>query len=220
MLVLAIETAGGRSGAALWRDGGPLTEVTFNLGRRQGELLAPAALAALRLGGVTPGELGLIAVDVGPGSFTGLRIGVAFAKALAQSLAIPVVGVRQTEAVGLSVAQWWPGRVAVWIHDRGQFLYTAWVEQGRVGGETVLPAGEAVGRIRDRGGILVVGTGALRFAEEIKVAAPRARVAGELWAHPSPAEVARLGLTRFLAQGPVDPLALEPHYVQAPMAGG
>src|SRR5919204_4201773 len=60
---------------------------------RHGELLAPGVEAALRKAGVTSGELTRIAVGVGPGPFTGLRVGVVTARTMAAVLGIAVVGV-------------------------------------------------------------------------------------------------------------------------------
>ncbi|MCR4391572.1 MAG: tRNA (adenosine(37)-N6)-threonylcarbamoyltransferase complex dimerization subunit type 1 TsaB [Candidatus Acetothermia bacterium] len=214
MRVLGIETAGEQGGVALLGEEGPGYVVMFPTGRGQGELLAPAARAVLDLAGVRPRELGLIAVDVGPGSFTGLRIGLAFAKGLAQALGVPVVGVRQTEVVGKPLARWWPGRVAVWVHDRREFVYMAWADAHRAGSEIVLPWPDALARIGDRAGVLLTGSGAVRFGEAVRAQAPGVTVADPLWAWPSPLEVARQGRARFLELGPDDVLRLEPHYVQ------
>ncbi|MBC7098478.1 tRNA (adenosine(37)-N6)-threonylcarbamoyltransferase complex dimerization subunit type 1 TsaB [Candidatus Bipolaricaulota bacterium] len=216
MPVLAIETAGSRGGVALLCEPDHVFEATFYMPRKHVELLPSCVSSVLRAAGVK--EPSLIAVDVGPGSFTGLRIGVAFAKAFAQARAIPLVGVRQTEVVGLPVAAWWPGRVAVWIHDRRGIVYHAWASQGKVGRESVLEVEEAVGKLRGRGDVLLVGTGALRFRELVKRKAPGVVVAGPALAHPTPAEVARQGLARFEAQGPDRLFQLEPVYIQPPLS--
>ncbi|HEC63365.1 MAG TPA: tRNA (adenosine(37)-N6)-threonylcarbamoyltransferase complex dimerization subunit type 1 TsaB [Candidatus Acetothermia bacterium] len=211
MFVLALETAGDKGGAALLSPGGQLFEATFFAARQHGELLPGCVQAVLRAAGIKPRELGLVAVDIGPGSFTGLRIGIAFAQALAQAHDLPTVGVRQTEALGMPVARWWPGRVAVWIHDRRQFVYHAWARGDRAGRESVLSVSQALEKLAGESEVLVVGSGALRFAADIRRAVPRAVVAEGL-AWPSPADIAQLGRARFEAQGagPLEPLYLQP----------
>jgi tRNA threonylcarbamoyladenosine biosynthesis protein TsaB len=210
MWVLGIETATDLGGAGLIADQEPAVEVMFGTGRRHIELLPGAIQGALDLAGIKPEKLDLLAVDIGPGSFTGLRIGIAFAKAMAQSLNIPLVGIRQAEAVGLPLTQWWPGRVTVWIHDRRDFVYVASVTAGRAGKEALLRVEEASAKAEG----LIVGTGAITWVEVIRRAAPTATVAGELLAYPRPVEIARQGRLKFQDRGPDDPLALEPHYVQ------
>ena len=166
--------------------------------------------AILSLGPADRGEIELIAVDIGPGSFTGLRIGLAFAKGMAQALGIPVVGVRQTEAVARPFS-WWPGKVAVWIHDRREFVYMAWATPDRVGTEAVLPWREALAKVSREPNTLLVGSGAIRFRGE--VAAAGCWIAPEAFAYPRPGEIARQGWARFVAQGADDLGEVEPHYV-------
>lgn len=79
--------------------------------RGQAERLAPMARELLEAAGLTPGDLSAVAVCTGPGNFTGVRIGVAFARGLALSLGIPAVGVTRPEALAMAAAG--PGRVAV-----------------------------------------------------------------------------------------------------------
>lgn len=210
MYVLAIESAGPIGGVALVTEKERLA-LTVPLGPGRGEVLPELVRDLLLRAGIGWEKISLIAVDVGPGSFTGLRSGLSLAKALSQVHKIPVVPVRQTEAVGLPLAEIWPGRVCVWIHDRREFVYMGWVEKDRAGQETVLPFPAALAKVQERSGVLLAGTGALRFAAEIKgegiVLAPP-----EL-SHPNPLVVARIGLARYTREGPADVLALEPHYV-------
>ncbi len=213
MNVLAIETATDRGGAALLTGQGHSFSALFHAPRRHGELLPGCVQAVLSAGGISAAELDLVAVDIGPGSFTGLRIGLAFAKGLAQAHGLPLVGVRQTEALGLPAAAWWPGRVAVWIHDRRQFVYHAWATRDRAGREAVLEAGEAVKKLQGKSDVLVVGSGALAFADLLREAGALPVEAG---AFPDPVAVARLGLKRFRAEGAAEELS--PLYLQPPLA--
>ncbi len=215
MNVLAIETATDQGGAALLTSQGGAYSALFHLPRRHGELLPGCVGAVLSSSGLSPVDLDLVAVDIGPGSFTGLRIGIAFARALAQAHDIPLVGVRQTEALGLPIAAWWPGQVAVWIHDRRDFVYHAWVTRERAGREVVQKAANAVEKLRGKREVLVVGSGAIVFSDLL-----RERGVGlpaQSWVYPDPVEVARLGLKRYRTEGPTE--EVEPLYVQPPLAG-
>ena len=219
MLVLGIETAGDVGGVALWREGEVPFELRFPARRRHAERLAPAVRALLAEAGASPADLGLIAVDIGPGSFTGVRIGIAFAKGMAQALGVPMAGVRQTEALGLPVAAWFPGRVATLVHDRRDLLYFAWAFPGRVGRDESLPLGRALEKLREvEGALCLVGSGALRFHAELAKALPGAYILGAEWGYPGAGIVAQLGYKRFRDGAGTDPKALEPNYVQPPLA--
>jgi tRNA threonylcarbamoyl adenosine modification protein YeaZ len=72
---------------------------------RQSELFFPSLTRLLKSNGVRKENLSLIAVDIGPGSFTGVRVGVAAARALAQVLGTPVIGVSSLEAMAYLAVQ-------------------------------------------------------------------------------------------------------------------
>jgi tRNA threonylcarbamoyladenosine biosynthesis protein TsaB len=98
MMVLAIETATEAAGVALLREGDTVAEALVRDQRGLAARLAVSIDSLLADAGVDVGDLGGIAVDWGPGSFTGLRVGLATAKMLAHARALPVVGVSSLEA--------------------------------------------------------------------------------------------------------------------------
>ena len=93
MNILAIDTAGKTAAVAVMRDDTLLYEMASNTGLTHSETLLPMVDTALKACGLTPAQLDLYAVTNGPGSFTGLRIGLAAVKGLAfprETLCAPV----------------------------------------------------------------------------------------------------------------------------------
>jgi tRNA threonylcarbamoyladenosine biosynthesis protein TsaB len=95
--ILAIETATLSVGAALANENGLLAAFEVRAGRRHAELLHGVVMSVLEVTGLGFGDLDCIAVDVGPGLFTGIRVGVAAAKGFAVALGVPVVGLTSLE---------------------------------------------------------------------------------------------------------------------------
>lgn len=92
MLVLGIDTASAGCGVALLENGAILHERYEPMAKGQDAHLLPLVQTALRTAGKTPADINRIAVLRGPGSFTGLRIGLAAARGLGLGLGIPVLG--------------------------------------------------------------------------------------------------------------------------------
>ncbi len=211
VLTLGIETATAVGGVALVHQDWHL-ELTVPAGKGKGELFPEAIDTLFRLAGVERRELELVAVDVGPGSFTSLRVGLALAKGVAQALGVPLVGVGQAEVLAQPV-RWWPGPLWVWIHDRREYVFAIPTVEGRPGSVLALSWKEALEKIRRPEEALVVGSGAWKFARELQAAAPGLHLGGEALAYPRPWEVARLGQAKFRERGPEDVVQLEPLYV-------
>ena len=112
MLLLGLDTATPAVTVAVCDGGRVLAESTAPDDRRHGELLAPAIESVLREAGVTVGDLAGIAVGVGPGPFTGLRVGLVTARMLGAVLGVPVHGVCTLDALALDAGIDGPFRVA------------------------------------------------------------------------------------------------------------
>lgn len=93
MLILAIETSTLTSSVALLKNGSLAAELSIHTKKTHSEMLMPNIEQMLVLAGADRKDLSAVAVSIGPGSFTGLRIGLSTAKALAYALNIPIVGV-------------------------------------------------------------------------------------------------------------------------------
>lgn len=99
MLVLGINTVADACDAALVRDGAVVAELTEPMQQGHDARLAPVIEKLMRDAGIAFADIDRVAVIVGPGSFTGVRVGVAFARGLSLSLDIPAVGVSSLEAL-------------------------------------------------------------------------------------------------------------------------
>lgn len=98
-LALGFDTSGSRCAAALALGGEILAESCEEMARGHAEALFPMLEAILKSGGKSWRDLGAIGVGVGPGSFTGIRIGVSAARGLAMSLRIPAMGISRLDAL-------------------------------------------------------------------------------------------------------------------------
>jgi tRNA threonylcarbamoyladenosine biosynthesis protein TsaB len=189
-LTLAIDTATPQVSVALGGPEGVMAELNLRPGPRHGEVLAPAIESVLRLAGARIEAVGRVGVDVGPGLFTGLRVGVATAKALASALEVPVVPCTSLDLLahphrgaGLPVASVVDAR-------RGEVFWALY--QPALGGSAMVqntdPAvagpNEVAGSLpyaADK--VLVVGDGARRYAGEFERVSG-VRLAGAEFDHP------------------------------------
>jgi tRNA threonylcarbamoyladenosine biosynthesis protein TsaB len=192
MLVLGVESSGPRGGVALLEDSRTLGEALFEAGMVHGREIAPAADRLLKAAGRGPADLDLVAVDIGPGSYTGLRVGLAAAKGLAFALGRPIVGVPSLDVLA-EAAKGLGGVLATAIDAKWDQVYGALYEvrNGRPERKTEMYA-ERPEAFADRGAR----------------AAPR-----ELW-NPSPALVAALGRARLLEGQRDDAATVVPLYLR------
>jgi tRNA threonylcarbamoyl adenosine modification protein YeaZ len=180
--------------------------------RRHGELLAPAVTAALAAAGRSAGELAAVVAGLGPGPYTGLRVGLVTAAAIADAVGIPVYGVCSLDAVALPVAGRTPGgRLLAATDARRREIYWAVYDQAgaRVAGPAVGRPAEVAERLAGLGVTVMCGAGARQYAE---VLALPLLVAD----HPAPLALAALAADRVLAGAPADPVT--PLYLRRPDA--
>lgn len=105
MRVLAVDTALDQCAAAVVADGAALARRAEPMRRGHAEALAPMVKGLMADAGIGFADIDRIAVTIGPGSFTGVRIGLAFARALGGARAVPVVGLTTLEALAVSAPQ-------------------------------------------------------------------------------------------------------------------
>ena len=133
MLILAFETSAKAGSVALMKEGKLLGESYNNTGLTHSQTLLKMAEDLLHSCGYAPQDVEAVAVAAGPGSFTGVRIGVAAAKGYAWGKEIPCCGVSTLEAMALSLGAWQGYVVGVMDARRSQ-VYTATfrVEAGKL----------------------------------------------------------------------------------------
>lgn len=171
---------------------------------RHGELLAPGIVAALDGAGVVPRELSRIAVGVGPGPFTGLRVGIVTARTMAAALRVPVVGVCSLDVVAAGVAVDEPFAVAT--DARRKEVY--WARYDASGSRLSEPAVAKPSAVAFAGP--VAGRGAVLYPDYF----PRA-VAPE---YPDASRLAQLVVEERARLLPPEPLYLRRPDVAAPAA--
>ncbi|MBU6428108.1 MAG: tRNA (adenosine(37)-N6)-threonylcarbamoyltransferase complex dimerization subunit type 1 TsaB, partial [Cyanobacteria bacterium REEB65] len=176
------------------------------------ERLLPLIDAAVSFAGLAPGDLGGIAVVIGPGGFTGVRTGMAAAKAIAQSLAIPIWGVDTLDALAAGCT--YPGLVAAMLDARRGSVFVRCYRSGQPLDEPrLVDLGVWLDDLPQTEDVAFVGEGALRYDSALQ---GRARITVPAESHViRPATVARLAAPH-LARGGVDPASLLPRYLRAP----
>lgn len=213
-MLLGIETAAGLVGVALADEEGPLAGVWLRGDRRHAETLAPAIEHVLAQSGASLADVDAIAVDVGPGLFTGLRVGVATAQGLAAGLGVGVVGVTSLDVLAAEAyGAGWEGAVAAVVDARrGEVFAARYSGPGALveGPSRHIPAALA-GKLAETPGTLLVGTGAHRYAEVFS--GPGLRVAGIR--EPSPRALVQVAAGRLAAgAAPLPPAAVRPVYLR------
>ncbi len=199
-------------------DGELVAEIAARVRARHGETLLPLIAQALEFAGLGRTDVDLLAVGIGPGSFTGTRIGVATAKGLAVALDRPLVGVVSLSAIARAA----PGHRVAAIVDahKGEVYVSVHERDGAQIHERLAPIHavplDAARQVRDVIGgepLVVCGSGVRRHPEIVSALAP-AEILPEPWDAPRAAMIAYEAEARFRASGPDDRAALEPLYVR------
>lgn len=217
MLVLGIETATDRLGIAVSRDGQVLAENHLDLGRKHAERILVGLDGMVSDLGLAIAELDAIAVSQGPGSFTGLRIGLAAAKGLALAIGVRLVGVPTLEVLARGAEPWEGPVVACLDARRGEVYFCAYglgPHGARCLDQTIKlgTPHDVADRCRTlEGRVLLVGTGALSVGDAV---GPGVRVGPASLALPRAAIVAAVGTEVLGRGGGGKPDHVEPIYVR------
>lgn len=201
MLVLALDTATPATSVALVDDGRVVAERSEVAANGHGELLAPMIEQALHDAGATASDIGVVAVGVGPGPFTGLRVGLATAVSFADALGVEARGVCSLDAVAFAVDRpWRDGFVVVTDARRKELYWARYAGERRVDGPGVDRPASLAERLAP--GTTVVGSATALYAADFA-----GHVVDETAPHPQAAAIARLALDDAWVL-PVQPLYL------------
>ncbi len=218
MLILGIETATVQVGCAIGGHEGVLASFHVAHKRRHVETLVPAIRFMCGQAGIDLHEIAVVAVDVGPGLFSGLRVGVATAKALAHALQVPIIGVASLDLLAFPVR--YSHRLIVPAIDarRGELFYALY-RQVPGGAQRLSPyqlgspdalASELLARNEDS---LVVGDGVMRYPE-ILSGLSGCEAGDATSAHPSASSLVELAHPRAMREEFVPPWELQPLYLR------
>jgi tRNA threonylcarbamoyladenosine biosynthesis protein TsaB len=218
VIILGVETATQQVGCAIGGVEGVLASFHATRGRRHAESLVPAIRFCCEQARVELSDVSVIAVDIGPGLFTGLRVGIATAKAMAQALRVPMIGLSSLDLLAFPVRT--SSRLIVAAIDarRGE-LYSALYRQvpggvQRLSDYRVCSPADLSSELLARGEeALLVGDGALRYATTF---ADRSNleVGAVAHAYPSAAALVELAQPRALREEFVQPWDLRAMYLR------
>ena len=197
MPILAIDTAAQQCAVALLCDGMSFDRSEAQA-RGQSQRLLPLIQDLLREAGIGFGDLKAVAVTTGPGSFTGLRIGLAAAHGIALAQSIPAIGIDSFAAFWASLHDVGDMKRAVIVESRRAELY--WQVLSPAGDPVTKPANELASNIAaalaDQP-VILCGDGARHLRDLMPNLALVDQIPG-----PSPLAIARLGLSRLILEVP------------------
>lgn len=202
MLVLGIECSTPQASVAIGSEQGVVASALVSRGATHNEFLLPAIRFCLDETGLGYRNLGGLAVSLGPGLFSGMRVGVATAKALAQTLSVPIVGMASLDLVAYEVRHTSKTICAVLDARRNEVFYAFYrPSPGGIQRMTEYrieqPGRLAIGIASRPEEVLLVGNGALLYKELFEQAGPVVEVAGMNQAFPNASSLVELALPRL-----------------------
>lgn len=216
MFILGVDTTTDYLSVAVCEDAAMCAETTFRAGRTHAERLVDAIDQTLNRAGISLSELDLLAVAHGPGSFTGLRIGVSTMKGLALGAAKPLVGVSTLDAMTRCIAM--PsGIVCPLLDARMDEVYGAAYrfadgQREKIHDEIVGPVEGLLKDLPDP--VTVFGEGAAAYRKRITVARPDAQLLTEMFNPPRGAAVAQEALSLHQQGANADAGLVRPVYLR------
>jgi tRNA threonylcarbamoyladenosine biosynthesis protein TsaB len=218
VIILGIETATMQVGCAVGGVEGIFASFHASRGRRHAETLTPAIEFVCRQAEVELAEISAVAVDVGPGLFTGLRVGVATAKAMAFALRVPMIGLSSLDLLAFPVRHTRRLIVAVVDARRTEVFWACYrqVPGGvqRVTEPVVSSSQDLASDLMARGEeCLAVGDGAVRYRTVLDEVS-HVEVGGPGTAFPSAAALVELAHPRAIREEFVQPWEIQPLYLR------
>ena len=223
MLILAFETSAKAGSVALLEDEKLLGESYQNTGLTHSQTVMSMAESLIQSCGYSPADIGAVAVAAGPGSFTGVRIGVAAAKGFAWGAELPCYGVSTLEAMALQLGAW-QGYVLPVMDARRNQVYNALfhAENGklkRLCEDRAISLEALAQEIKNLAEpIFLVGDGSVLCYNTLKGTVPDLVLPPEHRMHQRAAGVGLAAWGLIAAGAPGDGAALEPNYLRLSQA--
>lgn len=219
MLVLGIETSTPHASVAIGSEQGVVASALVARGASYNEFLLPAIRFCLEQSGLGYRNIGGVAVSLGPGLFTGMRVGVATAKALAQALSVPIVGMASLDLVAYEV-RYTPKTICAVLDARRNQVFHAFYRSSPGGIQRMsdyrveAPERLAIGLQSRPEEVLLVGNGALLYGDIFEDAGPIVEIGTMGHAFPSARALVELTLPRMFRQDFDSLYELKPLYLR------
>jgi tRNA threonylcarbamoyladenosine biosynthesis protein TsaB len=217
VIVLGIETSTPQTSVAFGTEQGILASLQFT-GPARRDAVVPALDHLLSWSGLELRQVGGVAVGLGPGLFTGLRVGVETGRALAQVLAVPLLGIPSLDALAFRVRYTTRLIAAVIDARRGEVFYGFYhpVPGGvmRLGSPQVRPPEHLAADLEATGeDVLLAGNGAILYRQRLE-GTGRVEFASAAEAHPAASALVELAVPRFLREEQDRPADVVPLYLR------
>jgi tRNA threonylcarbamoyladenosine biosynthesis protein TsaB len=219
VLILGIETSTGQSSVCLGTERGAIASASLGRAKAHAEFLAPAIEFCLERAGLPVSSISGVAVSLGPGQFTGMRVGIATAQAFAHARTLPVLGLNALDLLAFPIRYIRADRLICAVIDaKRSELFWAFYRPSHGGVQRVTdlrvgPAEKLAGEIEAvREDVVCVGEGALVVESLLESAGATVAPHGD--AHPNANALVELALPRFLREETQHPEDLRPIYVR------
>ena len=220
MLILGIESASAQVGCAIGGHEGVLASIHSSRGKRHAEVLTPQIDIVRRQARVELDEISLVAVDIGPGLYTGLRVGIASALAIAYARTLPMIGVPSLDLLAFPMR--FTNKLIVTVMDarRGEVFSACYrtvpggvqrVRDFHVG----TPDELAIELMAAGEDLLLVGDGALRYRDSFR-GLGKVELADHGFAFPTASSLVQLAHAQALREQFVQPNEIRPLYLRLP----
>ncbi|MCL1816025.1 MAG: tRNA (adenosine(37)-N6)-threonylcarbamoyltransferase complex dimerization subunit type 1 TsaB [Clostridiales bacterium] len=216
MNILAIDTSAVSVGAAIADEMGLVCQLELGAGRQASETLLPLLKSLLGLCKLALSDMDALAVTIGPGSFTGLRIGLATAKACAQALAKPLVAVSTLEALAYGAYEHGHLLCPILNARRGELYAALFAEKERLSEDMLTTPLKLVKLVENYSKpVIFCGDGLIEAGTQLAdLLGNRMLKTQEQRQYFLAAATALLGRDKYLAGELADPIMLQPRYLR------
>jgi tRNA threonylcarbamoyladenosine biosynthesis protein TsaB len=219
MLLLGIETSTPQASVALGSEQGVVASVLIARGASYNEFLLPAIRFCLEQAHLGYGNIGGVAISLGPGLFTGMRVGVATGKALAQALSVPIVGMASLDLVAYEV-RYSPKAICAVLDARRDEVFYAFYKSSPGGIQRLTryhvekPERLAVRIAANPEDVLLVGNGALLYREIFQDLGSGTDIAAMSHSFPDARALVELAMPRMFREDFDSVFDLKPLYLR------